>query len=60
MNGYEFMVQHPYLTSFIAITIGITVISTVESITKIWRKPDEQKNQKEKKLNRPYNVSKKG
>lgn len=48
MNGYEFMAQHPYLTSFIAITIGITVISTVESITKIWRKPDEQKNQKEK------------
>lgn len=41
MNGYEFMAQHPYLTSFIAITIGITVISTVESITKIWRKPDE-------------------
>lgn len=47
MNGYEFMAQHPYLTSFIAITFGITVISTVESITKIWRKPDEQKNQKE-------------
>lgn len=46
MNGYEFMAQHPYLTSFIAITIGITVISTVESITKIWRKPDEKKNKK--------------
>ena len=47
MNGYEFMLQNPYLTSFIAIMIAITVISTVESIAKIWRKPDEQKNQEE-------------
>lgn len=47
MNAYEFMAQHPYLTSFIAIMIAITVISTVEAITKIWRKTDEQKNQEE-------------
>lgn len=47
MNGYEFMLQNPYLTSFIAIMIAITVISTVESIAKIWREPDEQKNQEE-------------
>lgn len=47
MNGYEFMLQNPYLTCFIAIMIAITVISTVESIAKIWRKPDEQKNQEE-------------
>ncbi|AGM99836.1 hypothetical protein [Streptococcus iniae] len=47
MNGYEFMSQHPYLTSFIAFIICITVISTIENITKIWRKPDEQKNQEE-------------
>lgn len=43
----EFMAQHPYLTGFIATIIGITVISTVEAITKIWRNPDEQKNQEE-------------
>ena len=30
-----------------AVIIGITVISTVEAITKIWRNPDEQKNQEE-------------
>jgi hypothetical protein len=47
MNGYEFMSQHPWLTGFVAVVIGITVISTVEAITKIWRKPDEQKNQEE-------------
>ena len=47
MNGYEFMSQHPWLTGFVAVIIGITVISTVESIAKIWRKPDEQKNQEE-------------
>jgi hypothetical protein len=47
MNGYEFMEQHPYLIGFIATIIGITVISTVEAITKIWRNPDEQKNQEE-------------
>ena len=41
MNGYEFMAQHPYLTGFTAVIIGITVISTVEAITKIWRNPDE-------------------
>lgn len=37
----------PRLTGFVAVIIGITVISTVEAITKIWRKPDEQKNQEE-------------
>lgn len=47
MNGYEFMSQHPWLTGFVAAVIGITVISTVEAITKIWRKSDEQKNQEE-------------
>lgn len=47
MNGYEFMSQHPRLTGFVAVIIDITVISTVEAITKIWRKPYEQKNQEE-------------
>ena len=47
MNGYEFMAQNPYLTGFIAVITAITVISIVENITKIWRNPDEQKNQEE-------------
>lgn len=47
MNGYEFMAQHPFLTSFLAVVIGATSISIIESITKIWREPDEQKNQEE-------------
>ncbi|HEL0738628.1 TPA: hypothetical protein TVG27_001447 [Streptococcus equi subsp. zooepidemicus] len=47
MNGYEFMAQNPYLTGFIAFIIGVTVISSIESITKIWSKPDEQTNQEE-------------
>lgn len=47
MNGYEFMSQHLWFTGFVVVVIGITVVSTVEAITKIWRKPDEQKNQEE-------------
>lgn len=47
MNGYEFMAQHPYLTGFLAVIIGITFIGTVESITKIWKKSDEQTHQEE-------------
>ncbi|CFQ77847.1 TPA: hypothetical protein ACINQE_000170 [Streptococcus agalactiae] len=45
MNGYDFMAQHPYLTGFIAVIIGVVVISSIESITKIWRKSDEQTDQ---------------
>lgn len=48
MNGYEFMSQHPWLTGFVAVIIGITVISTVEAITKIWRKPDDKRIKKKK------------
>lgn len=47
MNGYEFMAQHPYLTGFIAVIIGITAIGTVDSITRIWRKSNEQTDQEE-------------
>lgn len=47
MNGYDFMAQHPYLTGFIAVIIGVVLISSIESITKIWRNQDEQKSQEE-------------
>ncbi|MDQ0262818.1 Uncharacterised protein [Streptococcus dysgalactiae] len=30
MNGYDFMAQHPYLTGFIAVIIGVVVISNLE------------------------------
>lgn len=35
MNCYEFISQNPYLTGFIAVIIGVVVISSIESITKI-------------------------
>ncbi|HEL1280346.1 TPA: hypothetical protein TVR09_001907 [Streptococcus equi subsp. zooepidemicus] len=47
MNCYEFMSQNPYLTGFIAVIIGVVVVSSIESITKIWRNKDEQKSQEE-------------
>ncbi|MGT2911363.1 hypothetical protein ACVR1I_06565 [Streptococcus cameli] len=47
MSGYEFMAQHPFLTSFLAVVIGSTIMSIFDNITKIWRNSDEQKNQEE-------------
>lgn len=47
MNGYEFMAQHPYLTCFLAVFIGHTIMSIFDNITEIWRDSDEQKNQEE-------------